>query len=409
VPSGIYSSRMGRVSIVHMLLELGQVPDRAALNFPRYWLRPTQISLDITSKYSSPLEFELHPPEPIMNEQEYNKFISEPRGPRLLPSVSELSDLTPRTLIFGYDTDSKSFHVYLGVDRLIHVVRYTSRAIGYDTGLILFHSHGESGGVTKPSDFVPNKRVYPESCDLEFCKLLRTYGVSVPFTKYTEGADEQRRNKFGSYAGLLYDPELEGLNLNAAISALPEYNSLRESYPVDTVRVATQAARETNVAYCSIMDLVTFVAASGADVVINRVREILGELGSRNRLGLLPERDPLFTAASLVDEIFSSGYSAYGMIDRVEQIAGTLIITIKEAGDEVFREGSDRQLYTMSPGSEFWTSGVSGTFMHRPFFGVRTKDGAVEVFYSEFGDLDTFVSKFVDRFKLIPLESAAEA
>lgn len=36
------------------------------------------------------------------------------------------------------------------------------------------------------SDYIPNKRVYPGKCDLEFCGLLMMKGFRIPFTFYEE-------------------------------------------------------------------------------------------------------------------------------------------------------------------------------------------------------------------------------
>lgn len=32
--------------------------------------------------------------------------------------------------------------------------------------------------------YVPDKRLYPEACDFEFCRLLKERGISLPFTVF---------------------------------------------------------------------------------------------------------------------------------------------------------------------------------------------------------------------------------
>jgi len=43
--------------------------------------------------------------------------------------------------------------------------------------------------------YVPSKRVYPESCDFEFCKLLQQHGVVIPFTTWSPERYEQVKDK----------------------------------------------------------------------------------------------------------------------------------------------------------------------------------------------------------------------
>lgn len=89
--------------------------------------------------------------------------------------------LRDRTLLYGYTCDRKTFHVYLK-DMEIHVVTYFT---------------DYSGNTPKPvnlsevfiksnEDFISNKRLYPETCDYHFCKLLKRKGIHLPFTTYNE-------------------------------------------------------------------------------------------------------------------------------------------------------------------------------------------------------------------------------
>lgn len=92
-------------------------------------------------------------------------------------SISLLMDRTPRTLIYGYTIQRDTFHVYLAQDG-IHCVIYNYNK------LLMQHTHEHNG--LQLSQCVPDKRVYPETCDLEFCSVLLNAGVHVPFTSWTD-------------------------------------------------------------------------------------------------------------------------------------------------------------------------------------------------------------------------------
>jgi hypothetical protein len=110
-----------------------------------------------------------------MTKNEFEQLIAAPAQPVINGAL--LENQTPRTLVYGYTTDRNTFHVYLDVDGLLH-------RVGYDGDDFLL-AHGDESKLI-PLDFVPDKRVYPECCDLEFCRMLMRAGVSVPFTGYNE-------------------------------------------------------------------------------------------------------------------------------------------------------------------------------------------------------------------------------
>lgn len=103
-------------------------------------------------------------------------------------SVSAL-DGTTKTLLYGYTTDRDTHHVYQEAGEL-HLLVYNRDQ------QLLDHRHGHDlpiDGIT------PNKRLYPESCDFDFCLQLKELGVNLPFTNY----DPERAEK-------LADRELHG-------------------------------------------------------------------------------------------------------------------------------------------------------------------------------------------------------
>jgi hypothetical protein len=105
--------------------------------------------------------------------------------------VSDLTDQSNRTLIYGYDCDRHTFHLYIK-DRQFHVHYYVMKKT-------LSHSCTESLDIRA---CIPDKRVYPESCDYEFCQLLKYRDVGIPFTTYDRV--RAKRLKRRKYHGVLF-------------------------------------------------------------------------------------------------------------------------------------------------------------------------------------------------------------
>jgi hypothetical protein len=111
-----------------------------------------------------------------MTQKEYlelsNHWATEP-----LINVSMLSNKNSRTLIYGYDHDRNTFHLYLE-DCKFHLVYYNGNE--YIQGSIF------TGFEIDPFSCIPDKRTYPEACDFEFCKLLKSFDVSLNFTTFND-------------------------------------------------------------------------------------------------------------------------------------------------------------------------------------------------------------------------------
>ena len=111
-----------------------------------------------------------------MTEPEFLELTKKPEIDRaFVLKATDLRDRRPRTLLYGYTCDRQSFHVYLGHDIKIH--RLVSDSI--QTTI-----HTTQDDMIDNESYVPNKRLYPESCDYEFCGLLSGRGIYLPFTKY---------------------------------------------------------------------------------------------------------------------------------------------------------------------------------------------------------------------------------
>lgn len=87
-------------------------------------------------------------------------------------TIDDLEDKSDRTLLYGYTCDRYTWHVYVENQEII----------------TLFYGFGEMKEVYVSEDryYVPDKRLYPECCDFEFCALLKERGVHLPFTTFNE-------------------------------------------------------------------------------------------------------------------------------------------------------------------------------------------------------------------------------
>ena len=96
--------------------------------------------------------------------------------------LSELSDKSDRTLLYGYTCSRYTWHLYLKTD-VIHKVIY-----GHSDEFIS-HTAFETG--ISVYDASPDKRLYPECCDYDFCKLMMLHGGDLPFTSWSDREQQQ--------------------------------------------------------------------------------------------------------------------------------------------------------------------------------------------------------------------------
>lgn len=113
-----------------------------------------------------------------MNQIEFEAF----QKARIAPAVirgADLTDRTPRTLIYGYTAERATFHVYLDEAGEI-------RRVIYDHDGFIVDADTEADLERRAFDYAPTKRAYPERCDLEFCQLLERADVNLSFTGFDE-------------------------------------------------------------------------------------------------------------------------------------------------------------------------------------------------------------------------------
>jgi hypothetical protein len=117
-----------------------------------------------------------------MNKKEFES-LKETWQTKPILGIDDLEDQSERTLLWGYTCERDSWHVYLK-DGEIH-------AVMYDYPDILKY-HDFRCASDNPKDWIPNKRLYPEACDYEFCKLLKEYGCYLPFTTWNDDREPKQ-------------------------------------------------------------------------------------------------------------------------------------------------------------------------------------------------------------------------
>lgn len=113
-----------------------------------------------------------------MEKEEFEK-LSEIKKSEDLITVKDLVNKQDRTLLYGYTCSRETFHVYLKnleIHTIIYQMDYlTHKPINMREIL-----------VEDNYKYIPDKRLYPETCDYEFLKLLKANGEYLPFTFFNE-------------------------------------------------------------------------------------------------------------------------------------------------------------------------------------------------------------------------------
>lgn len=126
-----------------------------------------------------------------MNLEEFNSLSRRKPAPQ---RIGPMGDET-RTLLFGYDVERRTYHVFQ-YDRELHLVIYTP---GKDGPTIHDHKHDLSLAI---EDIMPNKRVYPALSDFGFCQALMNKGISIPFTTYDAERTLESRDGIAGATGI---------------------------------------------------------------------------------------------------------------------------------------------------------------------------------------------------------------
>ena len=96
--------------------------------------------------------------------------------------AESLNDKSDRTLLYGYELDRSSTHIYM------------------KDGEIHYNNYNNDGGnhyIVKSiySEHIPEKRTYPESTDSEFLDALSRFNIDVCFTTYDQDRADKLKGK----------------------------------------------------------------------------------------------------------------------------------------------------------------------------------------------------------------------
>ncbi len=96
--------------------------------------------------------------------------------------IDDFSNISARTLMYGYTLDNDTIHLYLKDGKFIKT-----------QGDKIDQQYHINDTINIQS-VMPSKRVYPESMDEEFFKLLLQRDISIPFTSYNTERYEKLKN-----------------------------------------------------------------------------------------------------------------------------------------------------------------------------------------------------------------------
>ena len=91
-------------------------------------------------------------------------------------TIEDLINRDDRTLLYGFTFNKDTWHVYLKNNEIYTVV--------YE-----FNGRPQPIEVRTNEDYIPDKRLYPERCDFEFCNLLKQKGFELPFYQWKDNVD----------------------------------------------------------------------------------------------------------------------------------------------------------------------------------------------------------------------------
>lgn len=126
-----------------------------------------------------------------MNAEQYAVYQAVAASPTTI-NIRDL-DEGDYTLAYGYTCDRDTWHAYV-LDEQIHVIVYTY------AGHVLEHRQGAAVPVKM---LRPNKRVYPDTVNETFARLMFDAGFELPFIGNFDFAtpDAVRRQGMGPFKG----------------------------------------------------------------------------------------------------------------------------------------------------------------------------------------------------------------
>lgn len=124
-----------------------------------------------------------------MNKEQFELLRSEPQRAVFLPEM--FADKGDRTLLWGFWCNRADHHLYLADGTF-----YLYIGAGWDVRLDERHQKEQRFSFQQISldtpMLIPDKRLYPEACDFDFCQALIAAGANLPWTTFNEERQEHR-------------------------------------------------------------------------------------------------------------------------------------------------------------------------------------------------------------------------
>lgn len=325
-----------------------------------------------------------------MNKDQF-KYFRRDQGLPTVPGIMELTDTTPRTLLYGYTCNRATQHVYLGQDQLIHVLLYAplhdsdGPGMGGLDFLVLHHTSGLTGGQTYPQGYVPDKRVYPEYSDFEFCKLLEEAGAEISFGGFR---DDVGMSQPYQGASLEFGRSERGIDLMSSVKGNLRFPKYSSECDVFAHRLISYAAKETGTPFASLgMDSQVYVAESGVDKVLRQVDRYLHEMYEKSIIDVVAESLVFSTFGQTRDFTIESKSQYLGYLTYAVSVPGTLELTREGLLTyETDAEGHPQFIYV-------------GSYRDRPFIISPSGQGRYTLQYSQFGDAQRFLVDSLQKYE----------
>lgn len=324
-----------------------------------------------------------------MNEQDYQLFTCEAVSFQTV-TIDALTNKTPRTLLVGNDGLHMQVHVYIDPqDGQIHVLKYAiAQHESRKVALVFSHTSGPDGGVKRNTDFIGSLGLYPEWCDLEFCRLLRHQNTALSFINF-DAKHLERTNPVEGFAGYTATGavlEIASLTTTSKLDFEFSDSSMRDA-------LIENACREAGVPFVVVRNQ-AWVAATDAPATLEKIETYHTSMSSLATMDIDMLQDAICEEALLTYggnysyQSYPKSYCAYTF-------------------DMEFREGVsiyDGAKVTGRYRNKSGVSAVQGQYQGQPYFILLFKGfmDSGKIIVNLCGSRELFIQEIMRDYELIP-------